>query len=182
MNLLNARSASGSVTRFIKVRAHRGEPLNEAADALAAAAAESDPSRSLALDLDADTIYYSFRRMWVEYDSRIREELIQRAAKLCVTRILRSKSRRASQEGSSPALPLTTTWLLRQGHGREMLGKVLGEMRISTANKIGTPVYSWIISVQCGPSQEEICAISGLRSLRSPCRNTGSHPVFMPRP
>ena len=45
VNLLNARSASGSVTRFIKVRAHRGEPLNEAADALAAAAAESRRKR-----------------------------------------------------------------------------------------------------------------------------------------
>ena len=135
VNLLNARSASGSVTRFIKVRAHRGEPLNEAADALAAAAAESDPSRGLALDLDEDAIYFSFRGMWFEYDSRIREELIQRAAKLCVTRTLRSKCRRASQEGSTPALPLTTTWMLRQGHGRDLLGKVLGEMRISTAKK-----------------------------------------------
>ena len=135
VNLLNARSASGSVTRFIKVRAHRGEPLNEAADALAAAAAESDPSRSLALELDADAIYYSFRGMWVEYDSRIREVLTQRAAKLCVSRIMRAKSGRASQEGSPPALPLTATWMLRQGHGRELLGKVLGEMRISTSKK-----------------------------------------------
>ena len=90
-----------------------------AADALAAAAAESDPSRSLALELDADAIYYSFRGMWAEYDSRIREVLTQRAAKLCVSRIMRAKSGRASQEGSPPALPLTATWMLRQGHGRE---------------------------------------------------------------
>ena len=97
VNLLNARSASGSVTSFIKVRAHRGEPLNEAADALAAAAAESDPSRSLALELDADAIYYSFRGMWVEYDSRIREVLTQRAAKLCVSRIMRAKSTESNE-------------------------------------------------------------------------------------
>ena len=43
--ILNARAESGSVTRFIKVKSHRGEPLNEAADTLAAAAAELNPSR-----------------------------------------------------------------------------------------------------------------------------------------
>ncbi len=86
MNLVNARAWSGSVTRFIKVRAHRGEPLNEAADALAAAAADSDPTRSLALDLDADAIYFSFRGMWVDYDPLVQEKLIQRAAKQRVSR------------------------------------------------------------------------------------------------
>jgi len=135
VNLVNARAASGSVTRFVKVRAHRGEPLNEAADALAAAAAESDPTRSLTLDLDADTIYFSFRGMWAEFDPRIREELIQRAAQQRVSRILRSKSERASQEGSPPALSLTAAWMLRTDQGRELLGKALGEMRISTAKK-----------------------------------------------
>ncbi len=32
VTLLNRRAATGRITRFIKVRAHRGEPLNEAAD------------------------------------------------------------------------------------------------------------------------------------------------------
>ncbi len=44
VTLINKRSESGLATRFINVRAHRGEPLNEGADALAAAAAESDPA------------------------------------------------------------------------------------------------------------------------------------------
>ncbi len=39
------RAAAGHITRFIKVQEHRGEPLNEAADALAAAAADLDPGR-----------------------------------------------------------------------------------------------------------------------------------------
>jgi ribonuclease HI len=47
----------GHITRFMKVRAHRGEPLNELADSLAAAAAESDPARSLALDQDPEAVY-----------------------------------------------------------------------------------------------------------------------------
>ena len=41
---INQRAAAGSVTRPIKVRAHRAEPLNEQADSLAAEAAESDDS------------------------------------------------------------------------------------------------------------------------------------------
>jgi ribonuclease HI len=45
VTLLNKRAAAGRITRFIKVRAHRGEPLNEAADALAAAAADLEPGR-----------------------------------------------------------------------------------------------------------------------------------------
>ncbi len=45
VKLLNRRTAAGHITHFIKVRAHRGEPVNKAADALAAAAADSDPGR-----------------------------------------------------------------------------------------------------------------------------------------
>jgi hypothetical protein len=43
----NRRSGMERTTRFIKVRAHRGEPLNELADSQAAAAAESDSARSI---------------------------------------------------------------------------------------------------------------------------------------
>ena len=43
------RAAEGHITRFIKVQEHRGEPLNEAADALAAAAADLDPGRPAAI-------------------------------------------------------------------------------------------------------------------------------------
>jgi hypothetical protein len=37
---------------------HRREPLNEMADSLAAEAAESDPARSIALDLDPEAVYF----------------------------------------------------------------------------------------------------------------------------
>ncbi len=40
--LLNARHATGVTIRLVKVKAHCGEPLNEAADTLASAAAETD--------------------------------------------------------------------------------------------------------------------------------------------
>jgi ribonuclease HI len=53
---LNRRAETGCITRFIMVRAHRGEPLNELADSLAAEAAESDPARSIALDQDPEAV------------------------------------------------------------------------------------------------------------------------------
>ncbi len=82
--LINKRAESGRATRFIKARAHRGEPLNEgaeSADALAAAAAESDPARPLAMDQDPEAVYFLYREAWVEWDARVRENLVQRAAK-----------------------------------------------------------------------------------------------------
>ena len=135
VKLINKRAAAGRTTRFIKVRAHRGEPLNEAADTMAAAAAESDPARSVVMDLDPEAVYFSFKEAWVEWDARVREELVQRAAERCVTRILRPKRGRAGAEATPPTLPLTASWMLRPNQGRSTLGKVLGEMKISTAKK-----------------------------------------------
>jgi ribonuclease HI len=73
--LINTRAESGRATRFIKVRAHRVEPLNEEADALAAAAAESDPARPWAMDQDPEAVYFLYREAWVEWDARVREDL-----------------------------------------------------------------------------------------------------------
>ena len=42
--LINQSAANGVVTRLVKVKAHAGDPLNEAADTMASAAAELDPS------------------------------------------------------------------------------------------------------------------------------------------
>ena len=53
VKLINKRAESGRATRFIKVRARRGEPLNERTDALAATAAESDPARPLTMDQES---------------------------------------------------------------------------------------------------------------------------------
>ena len=43
VRVINARAAAGAVTRFVKVKSHRGELLIEAADSMAATAAELDP-------------------------------------------------------------------------------------------------------------------------------------------
>jgi hypothetical protein len=80
VKLSNRLAAAGHTTRVIKVREHRGEPLNEAADA--PAAAESDPGRPLAMDLDPQAVNFRFREAWVEWDAKVREDLVQRAAEL----------------------------------------------------------------------------------------------------
>ena len=126
VQLLNDRAAKGAVTRLVKVRAHRAEPLNEAADALAAEAAELDPSLPVTIELDPEAVHFQLKGSWMEWDARLRRELSQRAAALRVKHLLRPEAK---------AMPQTAMWLLRPGQGRETLGKVLGGMHPSTAKK-----------------------------------------------
>jgi hypothetical protein len=58
---------------------------------------------------------------------------LQRAAELYLNRIIRPKRGRAAAEASPPTLPLTVAWMLLPNQGRDTLGRMLGEMRISTA-------------------------------------------------
>ena len=110
VRLINARAEAGSVTRFIKVKSHRGEPLNEAADTLAAAAAELDPSRPL--NLDPEAVYLALNGFQVEWDPQLRNQLVQVAATRGLALIGRVTRRRDGS--SSPAhVPLSTAWLLR---------------------------------------------------------------------
>jgi hypothetical protein len=73
----------GRTTRFIKVKAHSGELLNEAADALAATAAETDPARDVELDLDPEAVHFLFKGKWVEWDLSLREDLTYSDAEGC---------------------------------------------------------------------------------------------------
>jgi hypothetical protein len=68
VQLFNQHATAGGITRLVKVRAHRGEPLNEAADALArtSAAAESDPSNPVAIEFDPEAVHFMWRQAWFE--------------------------------------------------------------------------------------------------------------------
>ncbi len=70
VRLLNRRVDAGSITRLIKVKSHRAEPLNNAADARASAAAEMDPTRPA--DLDPEAVYFYFHGTPVMWDTRLR--------------------------------------------------------------------------------------------------------------
>ena len=67
----------GRTKRFIKVKAQSGQPLNEAADALAAAAAETDPARDVELGLNPEAVHFLIKGKWVEWGMNLREDLTQ---------------------------------------------------------------------------------------------------------
>jgi hypothetical protein len=84
---------------------------------------------------DPEAVYLLYLEAWVEWDALVREDLVQRAAKRCVTCILRPKRGRTGVEASPPTLPLTAAWMLLANQGRSTLCQVLGKMHISTAKK-----------------------------------------------
>ncbi len=63
---LNRRAWTGRISHLIEFCGHRGEPLNEHADSLAAEAAESDPACYIALDQDPAAVNFSLNGTWVE--------------------------------------------------------------------------------------------------------------------
>ena len=127
--LINRLAELGRITRLTKVRAHSCEPLNEAADALAAAAAELDPARAVDLDLDQEAVHFLFKGRWAEWDTSLRDELAQRAAEQCVSRVIRPKRGRAGRRrcrlpclSRHPGLIIEDRggWRMEEGGGRRM--------------------------------------------------------------
>ena len=131
-NLVNRRAEAGVMTRFFKVKAHRAEPLNEAADVLASDAAELDPSRPL--DLDPEAIYFYHQGVPIEWDASLRESLTRVAAAQGAALI--GKPTRRKDGSVTPAhVPLCAEWLLRPDQGRNVLGDVLRKMKISASKR-----------------------------------------------
>ena len=144
--ILLAASATdaGVITRFVKVKAHRAEPLNEAADAMASAAAELDPSRPL--DLDPEAVYFYRESTLVGWDSLLRDHLTQVAARQGVTLI--GKEIKCKDGSVTPThVPWSAAWLLRLDQGQSTLGEVLQSMKTS-ANKRRI-LQSLAITYQC---------------------------------
>ena len=81
VQLLNQRYDASIVTRFVKIKSHCCESLNEAADALASAAAEADGSQlSSALHLDPDSVHFYIRGAPAVWGAVVKNTLIQVAA------------------------------------------------------------------------------------------------------
>ena len=82
-SLINDRHAAGALSRLAKVKAHCGDPLNEAADVLASAAAEHDDNPGAGgqhLDPDAVHFYMAGHDAPVVWDVRVRQALTLVAA------------------------------------------------------------------------------------------------------
>ena len=124
----------------MKVKAHAGDPHNEAADALASAAAELDPSRPQEVDPDED--YFQYKGTLVPWNSQLRRKLTQVAAAQWATKCVRPVIRRG--QAVARHVPLTTSWLLRSNQGRRTLGEVMMRMRTSTAKRQVLQTLAWM--------------------------------------
>ena len=133
VQLLNQRHAAGVVTRFVKVKSHCGEPLNEAADALASAAAEADDSQlSNALHLDPDSVHFYLNGTPAVWGAVVRNQLIQKAA----DRIAADYGRpRMMRDGTAKPVTITCAWLLRQDQGRQVLGQTLKKLKLDSSKR-----------------------------------------------
>ena len=100
--------------RLVKVKAHAGDPLNEAAYALASAAAKLDPSRPQ--EVDPEGVYFRDKGTLVPWKSRLRRDLTQIAAAQWATKCVRPAIRRGVE--TVRHVPLTTSWLLRPTRAR----------------------------------------------------------------
>lgn len=130
-SLINGRAAAGVVTRLVKVKAHAGDPLNEAADAMASAAAELDPSRPQ--EVDPEGVYFLYKGALVPWNSLLRRELTQVAAAQWATKCVRPVFR--AGEVRDRHVPLTTSWLLRPNQGRRTLGEVMTRMKTDSRKR-----------------------------------------------
>jgi len=123
VRLLNRQYAAGVVTRLVKVKSHFGEPLNEAADALASAAAEADDSQMAGeLHLDPESVHFYLDGHPTAWGTQVRNRLTQEAAVRIAEELGTPKMR---QDGTVQPVTLTTAWLLRQDQGRQVLGRTL---------------------------------------------------------
>ena len=119
-------------TLIAKIRAHRGEPLNEAADTAANAAVPADP---LPLVYDPLVVYFRYAglgpRVW---GAGLKAYLAKTAAEQWQKELTRHKVPRdqppaENAQGLAPRLlNVTETWLLRNGQGREILGAALAAL------------------------------------------------------
>ena len=135
VKLLNARHAIGVTTRLVKVKAHCGEPLNEAADALASAAAETDAgpmTGEMHLDPGAVHFYLAGHAAPVEWDTRVRNYLTHASSGRTAAQLSEPRRRR---DGTDVIPPITTTWMMRQDQGRQVLGAALRSIRTDAAKR-----------------------------------------------
>jgi ribonuclease HI len=127
---LNKRSNAGSSTLLVKIRAHKGEPLNEAADEAADTAVDNEvPQETLALDPARCYFVIDTSLKTVAWDPRLRKSL---ADKLSRMQYVNLNKRFYSLDSPPPtsippkkAMTRAETFLSRQTCGRHLLGKAL---------------------------------------------------------
>ena len=128
---LNQRSRAGASSLFVKVRAHKGEPLNEAADEAADEAAEYDPPDSVASD-PGSCYFQTNDGHTTQWGPSLRRLLsnklaLQQLAVIQQRKISPDDPPESALPGSRPwkVMNHTETLLSRRDCSRDLLGKAL---------------------------------------------------------
>ena len=181
--LINRRAAAGVVTRLAKVKAHAGDPLNGAADALASAAAELDPSRPQ--EVDPEGVYFRYEGTLVPWNSRLQREPTQAAAAQWAAKCVRPVIGRGV--AAARHVPLTTSRLLRPNQGRRRtLGKVMARMKTGSREKLapqtlaGTHAGSALRLSTWGLTPSPACSLTRMLPLWARVGDPGTHSVCVP--
>ena len=193
---LNQRSRAGASSLFVKIRAHKGEPLNEAADEAADEAAEYDPPGTTVLD--PGSCYFQNNGGHTEWGTCLRRLLTERIAlkQLAVTRQLKISLDGPNQNAFPCPRPMKSmnhaeTLLSRQDCSRELLGKTLRLSEKSAATRrilmalgntfpVQSKLHQWHMSTTpscllCGAERETLCHTQCLCSALAQARIAAHH-------
>ena len=131
VNRINARARAKVMTRFIKVPAHKGHALNEAADASASAAATAADGETGALShADSRAVRFYINNTLTEWGAGVRKALTHTTGQQYADQTRMSlTSRQENGNSRRDDVSLTTKWLLRPAQGRAFLGAVMAGMR-----------------------------------------------------
>jgi hypothetical protein len=106
----------------VKVKAHAAQLLNEAADVLAAEAAELHPSEIYLRTTSPEVVLFYVQGTLLEWGAPVRRFLSQQVA------IQEAEKLRQKQD-----LPRTARWLLRPHQGRQFLAEEMARLRYTAA-------------------------------------------------
>ena len=175
VNALNNRASVGARTLFVKVRAHTGEPLNEAADEAADQAVESDPPGLS--EHDQGRCYFTSKteKFTCTWGPRLRKILTESLACSSLAELRESKHSldELDEPQKSKNMNRTETFLSRSNCGRELLGKALRVMHSNASSRrllqtlgdalpVQAKLQQWRLSSSglcplCGTGTETLC-------------------------
>ena len=175
VNSLNNRASAGARTLFVKVRAHTGEPMNEAADEAADHAVESDPPGLSEHDQGRCYFTSKIAKLTCTWGPRLRKVLTESLACSSLAALRESKQSLDEQEEprKSKHMNRTETFLSRSNCGRELLGKALRVMHSNASSRrllqtigdalpVQAKLQQWRLSPfglcpLCGTGTETLC-------------------------
>ena len=178
---LNNRASVGARTLLVKVRAHTGEPMNEAADEAADQAVESDPPGLSEHDQARCYFTSKIAKVTCTWGPRLRRVLTESLA--CSSLVALRESKQSLDELESGLHPepqkqtnrmnRTETFLSRTNCGRQLLGKALRVIHSNASSRrllqtlgdalpVQAKLHQWRLSPfslcqLCGTGAETLC-------------------------